>query len=147
MSNSRRVVLFIVCTLLLFFTAPKLYRMKQITGAVPGAKKYPAVVKDKWRSNSGEFGYYDLSWEADIPERGGKIEGQDRAEYEDWKPLQPGSQIQVVVLSNNEAYYTRSIYAGEGNFIVDYCLLAGEIGGMLFAVGGFLWRRNRRANT
>jgi len=139
MSIAKQLAILIICALLLSYTASKLNKMRQISGSRSGARIYPAIVIDKSQSRSRQSGYYDIRWEADIPERGGRVTGEDRAEYPDWAPLQPGSPIQVALVGK-ETYYTKSIYAGPGNFAFDYGLLTVEIGGILFALGGLAWR-------
>lgn len=145
MSEAGRVGLGIICALIIFVTVPKLHKMAVIVGWLPGAVSYQGIVTEKWESAYKIEKYHDLSWHIEETLNPPKTDGNSRANYADWERLEVGSFIRIVAVGK-ECFYEKSIYTDTGNFAFDFCLLAGEVAGIIYGFGGVckeLWKEHR----
>jgi hypothetical protein len=121
-------------------TGPKIYKMFQIRGTVPGAIIEKQVVTDKSRDVGRRGEEY---WEV-TTDKG----ANERISFEKWSSLQIGDQIEMVKIpGDNDVYAKDGIFADDSNFIVDYVLFALEIAAIVFFVFRFLRLRNTAVNA
>ncbi len=138
---SRYQVLFVFIALLLLgsfgatFTWNKLETMKEIRGFKPGAAIRTFVVRDKWLQPPNS---YWISW----TDQAIHVPGSHRLSLPEsaWNEYEIGDEIEVVfVPADNKPYYRDGIFANDGNFALDYGLLAFEVGMIVVGLIGTLW--------
>ena len=109
-------------------TIPKLIRMAQIRGWLPGAAVEERVILEKWHETAAEHPrgrttYWLLTGEGDI-----RVPGNHRInlQRDNWEGRNVGDPIAMVPL-DGEVYLRDGIYASDGNFFFDLVLLAAEL--------------------
>jgi hypothetical protein len=129
------IVVLILAALAGLVTGPKIYKMFQIRGTVPGALVEKQIVSAK----NQEYGRGEDYWK--ITTTQGESE---RISFEKWSSLKVGDEIEMVRIPGDEVVYAKyGIYSDDGNLIFDYVLLASEIGGIFFFLVRFFKLRNR----
>ncbi len=143
----KNVIILVVSLGLAFgVTAPKLYKMSQIRGWVPGATSRQETITQKWHQTSAEHprgrDTYWIAW-SDVEIR---TVGDHRLNVEGdmWDGFEVGDQIDVVRLPGDRWPYTRDgIFASAGNIAFDCILLLAEIGvAVTMVIGLFRDRTN-----
>ena len=138
----KRLLIALAATVLaLYLTGPKLYKMAQISGRLPGAETRQVVVSQKWHQTAAEHprqrDVYWVAWgETDV-----RTVGHHRLNFERerWDAISVGDPLELVVLPGGERPYARDgIFASKGNFVIDLVLLVGEIAVALWAFGTIL---------
>lgn len=128
-------------------TGPKLHKMAQIRGWLPGGSIETVVVTDRWHQQPGEDGVdHDVYW---ITWAGADVRriGTHRLNVtaEQFPALTPGSRLEVIrVPGDRNAYLRDDIFVSIGNFIFDLLLLIGELALVGLGVREFATRRQRR---
>ena len=122
-----------------FITVPRLYKMFQIKGYISGATLTTNYVTKKWVSDSHlrYETHYNISWAEDTVNI--KENQVDNIDKETWKNMNVGYTINVVSFrSDKKAYTNNSLYVANGNFILDFVLLAGQLFVFIFCIRKFL---------
>jgi hypothetical protein len=121
----------ILCILLaVFVTFPKIQKMFQIQGNLPGATSEMQTVVQKNQSRSRASDYWEITTDSGFNER---------ITFEAWSKLNIGDLIELRRIGpSNELYAKDGIFTEAGNFIFDYVLLFLEICGALFFSYKFL---------
>lgn len=127
----KKIIIVIICGLLAVgVTGPKLYKMCQIKGWVPGAEIETVIITQKWNQTpdihpSGRNTFW-ISWtEKDI-----KQIGNHRTNvFEDrWNEISIGDSIEVIhVIGDRSPYLRDDIFVTAENFLFDIALLIGEL--------------------
>ncbi len=144
------ILLAILALSLLYITAPKLVKMCQIRGWIPGAQLSLETISNKWnqesiRNNSNQHTFW-ISWgEESIQEKGNH---RINLEQEAWEQLNTGDSIEIVRFPSNpdEVYLRQGIFANNSNFLFDLTLLILELG-MLVKSGISIYRLYRKKNA
>jgi hypothetical protein len=128
----------ILCVLLaVFVTFPKLQKMFQIQGSLPGATSELQMVVQKNQSQSRASDYWEITTDSGFNER---------ITFEAWSKLKIGDPIELRRIgTSNELYAKDGIFTEAGNFIFDYVLLFLEVCGALFF--GFRFMNERKRMT
>ena len=129
-------------------TIPKLYKMCQIKGWLPGAPATQETITQKWNETPAEHprgrDTYWIAWSDDDIRKVGDHRVNVPPDY--WNNIDVGDQIDVVRLSGDRWPYLRDgIFVSAGNFVFDGILLATEIGVAIAMIIGLI--RNRRRTT
>ena len=122
-----------------FITVPRLYKMFQIKGVISGATVTAKSITKKWVSDSHlrYETHYNISWAEDTVNI--KENQVDNIDKETWKYMNVGDTINVVSFrSDKKAYTNNSLYVANGNFILDFVLLAGQLFVFIFCIRKFL---------
>jgi hypothetical protein len=122
-----------------FITVPRLYKMFQIKGVISGATVTAKSITKKWVSDSHlrYETHYNISWAEDTVHI--KENQIDNIDKETWKNMNVGDDIKVVSFRNDKkAYTTNSLYVANGNFILDFILLAGQLFVFIFCIRKYL---------
>jgi hypothetical protein len=112
----------ITLSFFLFVTGPKLYRMCQIRGFLPGASTQVEVITDKWHQTPDQhydgFNAYWVAWSnKDIYSIGNH---RINLRKEIWEGYEIGDSITIVHVPGSKWVYTPDgIYASNGNFLFD----------------------------
>ncbi|HEY0152050.1 MAG TPA: hypothetical protein VGB92_08640 [Longimicrobium sp.] len=127
-------------------TGPKLHKMAQIRGWLPGGTIDTVVVTDRWHQRPGEAGtdhdIYWITWDGADVRRVGPHRLNVAAER--FPALTMGSRLEVIrVEGDRDAYLRDDIFASNGNFIFDIALLIGEMALVVVGVRGL----RRRASA
>lgn len=131
-------LLLLASALLITVTGPKMYKMVLIRGWVPGATVRRKIVTDmKMTASSGRVtsNAYWVSWDG----QGASRIGPKRMNLpeEVYKGIEIGDELEVITLFGEKTpYHREGIFASNGNFIFDVCLLCFE----LFLFGAGLYR-------
>ncbi len=108
------------------FTGPKVYRMAQIRGFVPGAQVSAETVVEKWHQTPEQHhdgrDVFWVTWsESDIRARGSH---RLNLPEELWNTVTVGGPIEIVRLEGgSEPHHRQGIYASNGNLAFDLILL------------------------
>jgi hypothetical protein len=112
-------------------TGPKLYKMTQIKGWLPGASVQQRPVTEKWHQTPDDHpNAQDTYWVAFTEDDIRKV-GHHRlnVEPEKWESLSEGDSVDVVYVSGSpEPYLRDGIFVSWGNFVFDLVLLGLEVG-------------------
>lgn len=131
----------------LLFTGPKLLRMAQIKGWVPGGQTTTHRITQKWEEmrdgSRGPGSVYWISWtDRSIQEIG---DHRLNLELEQWHSLQVGDPIEIVRVPGDQWPHTRDgIFVSPGNFVFDSVLLGVELWLMWLGVSAFRKRAQAR---
>ena len=140
MTINRNLVIAIGIGLLgTFITVPRLYKMLQIKGVISGATVTAKSITKKWVSDSHlrYETHYNISWAEDTVNI--KKNQVDNIDQETWKNMNVGDTINVVSCRNDKKVYTtNSLYVANGNFILDFVLLAGQLFVFIFFIRKYL---------
>lgn len=123
-------------------TGPKLYKMAQIKGWLPGATAADWTVTQKWHQTpnqhpSGRNTYWIATTEEDIRKIGPH---RLNVPSEKWESLKEGDKLEIVSVPGDPAPYLRDgIFVSWGNFAFDLALLGVEFG----VVGVMVWPLRR----
>ena len=131
-------------------TIPKLYKMCQIKGWLPGANATNEIITQKWNQTPAEHpsgrDTYWIAWTDDDIRKVG--EHRVNVPPEHWNHLNLGDQIEVVRLSGDGwAYLRDDIFVSVGNFAFDGILLVAEIGVAFAMLVGLNRNRNPTTNA
>ncbi|MBC8117737.1 MAG: hypothetical protein H7062_25385 [Candidatus Saccharimonas sp.] len=147
-SMTNVIVLIAALGVAIAFTVPKLFKMCQIKGWVPGASATNEVITQKWHQTpeqhpSGRDSYW-IAWGiTDIKTVGGH---RLNVPSERWERLNVGDTIEVVRLPGDRWPYLRDgIFVSAENFIFDFLLLNVELGVAIFMVRALI--RSRRSGA
>ena len=112
-------------------TGPRLYKIGQIRGRLPGAELRSVVVSQKWHQTPEEHyrgrNVYWVAWDgSDIRTAGPHRLNLDRSS---WESLAIGDPLELVFLPGEQRAYVRGgIFASTGNLVIDLVLLVAEVG-------------------
>jgi hypothetical protein len=147
--GGKLLVIFLGALALAFgVTIPKLHKMAQIKGWVPGAVIRQKIVTQKGadpprRARDFEKSYW-VSWiEGDV---GDSWKHRVRVPEDVWQVIKLGDQIEVIEVPGEENPHLRNdIFVEPGQFNFDYVLLAGELitAGAVFVLLILRYRRLR----
>lgn len=131
-------------------TGPKLHKMAQIRGWLPGASTATVVVTDRWHQQPGEAGtdhdVYWITWDGGDVRRVGPHRFNVSAEQ--FPALTVGSSLEVVRVPGDRGSYLRDdIFASTENFIFDVALLLGELALAGAGARAIVASRRRRSAT
>lgn len=143
-------VLVISLVLALGVTIPKLYKMCQIKGWLPGASATQETITQKWHQAAAENPLsrdsYWIAWSAEDIHKVG--DHRTNVMPEDWVRLYVGDQIEIVRLSGDRSPYLRDdIFVSAGNFAFDGIFLAAQIGVALTMLMRMIQSRNRTTDA
>jgi hypothetical protein len=134
--------LIVALCLALGVTGPKLYKMTQIRGWLPGASVQQRPITEKWHQTPEEHpDAQDTYWVAFTEDDIRKV-GNHRlnVEPEKWASLSEGDSVEVVYVSGSPKPYLRDgIFVSWGNFVFDLLLLGLEVG-VVAIMAMQLWR-------
>lgn len=142
--------IFSVLALVLAFgvTGPKLIKMCQIRGWIPGAVVVEEVISKKWHQtpsqDPSERNTFWISW----GDKSIMIRGNHRInlEEDDWEQIEVGQSIELTkVPGSNDIFLRDGIFASNGNFVFDIFLLLIELG-VVFIFGFGLLSDYRNEN-
>ncbi len=111
-------------------TGPKLYKMAQIRGWIPGAILTEKVILEKLHETRRQRRRDPNTYWLRIDDVKIEYPGNHRINLtpEMWEDLSIGDNLEVVQLSKEGNYYLRNgIFVSTGNFIFDFFLLSIEI--------------------
>ncbi len=136
MSNKTILLIGAAALLLLAVTVtgPKLYKMAQIRGFVPGAEVVQKQITDKWHQTSAEHhkgrNVYWISWgNKSIKEKGAH---RVNLEHDTWKQYHIGQKLELAYIGkDSKPYLADGIYASNDNLIFDCVLLLIELFGAI----------------
>ncbi len=137
---STRLLALVVALLLAFgITGPKLYKMCQIRGWVPGAVTAVRTVMQKWHQTADEDPEdRDTYWIAITDQDVHKV-GPHRLNVfaETWEALSVGDPVEIITVPGDPAPHLRDgIFASDSSFAFDLVLLTGELG----VAGVMVWQ-------
>ena len=127
-------------------TIPKLYKMLQVKGVLPGAYTTTEYVRQKWDETSRNDRRKHIYWisygDKDIHEIGGHRTNMPRRQ---WEETNIGDQIEVVHIPGDRWTYLKDdpIFVSPGSFAFDIVLLAIEL--TVAATALVRWHRSRLA--
>ena len=129
--------LVIICGVLLaLYTGPKLHRMAQVRGLLPGARVSTYPLLQKWTRPAGRsLSEYAYCIEWDDPAHTGIGDNQDNIGYAYWSSLNVGDPIRIArVGHSDEPHVIGGIDSDNGNCAFDAVLLLLELGGAIYAL-------------
>jgi hypothetical protein len=140
------LALFISTALAVGVTIPKLYKMAQIVGWLPGAEVTTGFITQKG-VDEGMRGrqHYWVSWAI----HGGAFSRADRGNVspEVWAKMRVGDSVEVARVPGDDAGHLRNgVFVEPGNFVFDFVLLALTLGVAVASAGRLLlwWYRGRQ---
>lgn len=142
----RNLIIALACVgMAIGVTLPKLYAMTQIRGWIPGAVVRMETVSQKWNQTPAEHpdgrDVYWISWGTKSIREVGPH--RLNVEPEEWPGIAIGSPVEIVTVSGDPWPHTRNgIFASNGQFVFDGCLLLAEAIGALLC--GVAYARERR---
>lgn len=126
---SRWLMLIGVFGVMVTITLPKLYKMAQIKGLLPGAVAVQRVIVEKWHQTPAEHHkgrnvYWIAIAPGDIRQRGSH---RLNVVPEHWNRLNQGDTIELLSIPGDPDFYLRDgIFASWGNFVFDFVLIGVE---------------------
>ncbi len=136
----RMIFAIVVCWLsisLISVTAPKLYKMFQIKGWVPGGVPLQVTVTSKWHETAEESldgrETYWVAWnDGDV-----KVRGKHRSNMfqDQWRATSIGDKQDIIYIPwEGDTYPKDGIFVSFGNFVFDFILLTLELLGIYYFV-------------
>lgn len=150
--NSNKITVIVITVLLLValgVTGPKLIKMCQIKGWLPGAEAVEVTISQKWNQTpdihpSGRNTYW-ISWtERDIKQVG---EHRTNVTKEKWDDMNIGDKIELLYIKGgSEPFLRDDIFVEPGSFVIDLILLTIEVGGAVILICQLIRNRRRQRN-
>ena len=131
MSHAKNLLILIIALgFAVGVTTPKLYKMFQIKGWVSGAATDTVTITQKWHQVKPKKIRPNVFWIA-WTDRSIREVGDHRInlQRERWNALEVGATLEIIKAPGDPVPYLREgIFVSPGNFVLDFVLLAAEIG-------------------
>jgi hypothetical protein len=133
-----------------FITFPKLYRMCQVKGWIPGGVVRIETITDVWHQTPDEHPKGNHAYWVSWGSRSIRVVGHHRMnlEKEHWARFRVGDQVQLVDIPGDPHPHTRDgIFVSSGNFGFDIVLLLVELAVAGVYIRKFFDEREQNASS